>query len=328
MTIREVAEMAGVSAAAISRYLNGGSLSAEKRERIRKVIEETGYRPNTMAQIMRTGRGGQIGVILPEICSQTASQLLAGICAEIAEENYMPLLGVTGGSREKELELVRSMQDGQVAGILLAGGSITPELADAAAKSGKPVVIAGQNLHGLPCVYYDENQAAREFAEMVLARGRKRAVWIRTAEKETGFVRDMPESVREAWKKAGRKNKDLMEKAADASAESCKALMEKILSKDPDLDAVLCGDDAAAAGAAAAVLESGRRIPEDISIAAIGDAAADVFLQRPLTRALLNHRQCGESAAGMLIRMIGDPGGEEPVRQIMLEYTLEDRGTV
>ena len=56
MTIKEVAALAGVSPAAVSRYMNGGSISEEKRERIRAVIERTGYRPNPAAQTMRTGR--------------------------------------------------------------------------------------------------------------------------------------------------------------------------------------------------------------------------------------------------------------------------------
>ncbi|HAL59018.1 MAG TPA: LacI family transcriptional regulator, partial [Sarcina sp.] len=49
MTIKEVAQLAGVSPAAVSRYINGGSISEEKRERVRKAIEETGYRPNPLA---------------------------------------------------------------------------------------------------------------------------------------------------------------------------------------------------------------------------------------------------------------------------------------
>ena len=56
MTIREVASLAGVSAAAVSRYLNGGSLSEEKRERIREAIKETGYQPDSAARLMRTGK--------------------------------------------------------------------------------------------------------------------------------------------------------------------------------------------------------------------------------------------------------------------------------
>ena len=78
MTIKEVAKLAGVSPAAVSRYINGGSISEEKRERVRRAIEETGYRPNPMARTMRTGRTDQIGVIVPRIYSDSVSQIVAG----------------------------------------------------------------------------------------------------------------------------------------------------------------------------------------------------------------------------------------------------------
>ena len=65
MTIQEIARMAGVSSAAVSRYLNQGSLSQEKRERIRAVIEQTDYRPSEYARALRTKRSRQIGVVVP-----------------------------------------------------------------------------------------------------------------------------------------------------------------------------------------------------------------------------------------------------------------------
>ena len=65
MTIKEVAEQAGVSTAAVSRYFNGGSLSDDKRKKIREVVEKNNYSPNALAQTMRTGKSGQIGVIVP-----------------------------------------------------------------------------------------------------------------------------------------------------------------------------------------------------------------------------------------------------------------------
>ena len=69
MTIKEIAQMAGVSSAAVSRYLNGGYVSEQKKEQIRKVIEKTGYQPSTQARILRTGRAHLVGVVAPKINS-------------------------------------------------------------------------------------------------------------------------------------------------------------------------------------------------------------------------------------------------------------------
>ena len=79
MNINEIAKLAGVSRATVSRYLNDGYVSAEKRQIIRRVIEETGYQPSSQAQMLRTKKTKLVGVILPKINSNTISREVAGI---------------------------------------------------------------------------------------------------------------------------------------------------------------------------------------------------------------------------------------------------------
>ena len=79
MNINEIAQLAGVSRATVSRYLNEGYVSAEKRERIRKVIRETGYHPSNSAQTLRSRKTNFIGVIIPKINSDSIGKMVAGI---------------------------------------------------------------------------------------------------------------------------------------------------------------------------------------------------------------------------------------------------------
>ena len=122
MTISDIAKMAGVSSAAVSRYLNGGPLSEQKREAIREVVEKTGYRPDAAAQTLRTGRVNQIGVIAPSISSQSVGQITAGIASELDQQNYLILLGNTELDEQRELGYLTAMQRNHVAGIILLGG--------------------------------------------------------------------------------------------------------------------------------------------------------------------------------------------------------------
>ncbi len=71
MNVSEIAKLAGVSSATVSRYFNNGYISNEKREAIRKVVEETGYRPSVCAQTLRTKKTKMIGVIVPKIASDS-----------------------------------------------------------------------------------------------------------------------------------------------------------------------------------------------------------------------------------------------------------------
>lgn len=105
MTISDIAKMAGVSSAAVSRYLNGGPLSEQKRAVIHEVVEKTGYRPDTAAQTLRTGKVNQVGVIAPSIGSQSVGQITAGIASELDAKSYLMLLGNT------ELDAQRCMQE-------------------------------------------------------------------------------------------------------------------------------------------------------------------------------------------------------------------------
>ena len=74
MTIQEIAKLAGVSSAAVSRYLNGGYVSDEKKEQIKKVIDETGYQPSAQARMLRTKKACLIGVVVPKINSESISR--------------------------------------------------------------------------------------------------------------------------------------------------------------------------------------------------------------------------------------------------------------
>ena len=77
--MKDVAELAGVSSAAVSRYLNGGYISADKAERIKQAIELTGYVRSSQARALRTGSTKLIGVIVPKINSESVSRITAGI---------------------------------------------------------------------------------------------------------------------------------------------------------------------------------------------------------------------------------------------------------
>ena len=85
MNINEIAKLAGVSRATVSRYLNNGYVSDEKKERIQEVIDRTGYKPSTQAQTLRTKKTRLIGVILPKINSDSISRMVAGISVVLKE---------------------------------------------------------------------------------------------------------------------------------------------------------------------------------------------------------------------------------------------------
>lgn len=125
MTIKEIAQLAGVSSAAVSRYLNGGYVSEEKKEQIRKVIEETGYQPSAQARMLRTKKASLVGVVVPKINSESISRITAGIESVLAERGYQMLLAGTDNTPAKEVEYLRLFENYPVDGIILVGTMFT-----------------------------------------------------------------------------------------------------------------------------------------------------------------------------------------------------------
>ena len=79
MTITEIAQLANVSKACVSRYFNHGYVSEEKKEKIRKVVEQTGYVPNRASQQTAPGKSPTVGIVIPKISSESISRMVAGV---------------------------------------------------------------------------------------------------------------------------------------------------------------------------------------------------------------------------------------------------------
>ena len=102
--INEIAKLSGVSRATVSRYLNDGYVSKEKRELISRVINETGYIPSQQARTLRTGKTKLVGVIIPKINSHSVSRMVAGITKVLGQNGYQVLLANTDNDEKVEVD--------------------------------------------------------------------------------------------------------------------------------------------------------------------------------------------------------------------------------
>ena len=335
MTIKEVARLAGVSPAAVSRYLNGGPLSKEKRERVAQAIEETGYRPNLMAKTMRTGRMRQVGIIVPRIFSESVNQVMDGIAEELLEKDYLTVLGYSDKNKDRELQYLEMMQSNRVAGIILMATTLSDIKKISLENCAVPLVITGQNFENLPCVYHDDYNAMRELTELIIRKGSRKIAYIGVTEADKAAGKARFEGAMEALRRQGLDADNTPTCIADFEAESGYAAMMELLEERPDLDGVLCATDIIAHGAMKALKEKGRRIPEDVRIAGIGNNWADLVSQPALTTVKLYQRRCGSEAAKLLLKLIGRaeeedpvPDGDEELQSIMLGYRIIERGSV
>ena len=178
MTIKEIAQLAQVSSAAVSRYLNGGYISEEKKERIRATIEKTGYHPSAQARNLRTKRARLIGVVAPRLSSESVARVTDGIGEVLAEKQFQMLLTVTNNQSDKELETMRLFENYPVDGIILIATVISRKHEVFFEQSRVPIVVIGQYTDKANCVYHDDYGAAKALAEKISSSGQKEIAYI------------------------------------------------------------------------------------------------------------------------------------------------------
>ena len=157
MDINEIARMAGVSRATVSRYLNDGYVSEEKRHMIKKVIDETGYVPSQRAQTLRTGKTKLVGVIIPKISSDSVSRMVQGMTKLFRENGYQIILANTDNDAKAEVDYIKLFSGrNKVDGIILIATVFSAAHIRALEACSIPTVVLGQKLEGQSCVFQDD----------------------------------------------------------------------------------------------------------------------------------------------------------------------------
>lgn len=320
MTIAEIAARAGVSKTAVSRYLNDGYVSAEKREAIRKVIEETGYVPSRQAQMLRTGQSGLIGVILPRIDSESIGRIVRGISRVLGSSSYQLLLANTENHAEKELEYLDVFRKGRVDGILLVATMLTPAHRRAIRECQVPVVAEGQYLSDASCVYHDDHGAAHALTQELIGAGCRRIAYfgVTTRDKAAGLARR--QGFLEGLGEARISVDEALMATCDFSVESGAEACTRLLDSGVDFDGIFCATDSIAIGAKKWLEEHGRHIPTDIALAGIGHSRLSELVRPRLATAHYYYQSSGEEAARDLLEIIEQ--GIDRKKQLMLGFAV------
>lgn len=327
VTIKDIAEMAGVSRTTVSRVLNSsGYVSEDAKKRVEKVIEETGYVPSESAKSLRTKKTKVIGVILPTIQTETPSRIVTGLGRELSKHGYQILLANTDHNVEKEFEYLDLLKIRQVDGIVLIATNTEPGLIQKIKELGIPVVMIGQEAEGVMYVTYDDYHAARELTRLFIQKGHKKLAFIGVDEtdravgflRKKGFYDEMASrglTIEKEWVQQG-----------IFDIESGHEAMERIMNNSIEKPtATLAVTDRLAIGAMYYLKKQGIKIPDDMAIAGIGASEMSQYMNPPLTTVDYQNEKAGEQAARQILASIDiEPYQEE----IILNYRLIIRDSV
>ena len=322
MNISEIAKLAGVSKAAVSRYLNDGYLSEEKKQAIAKVIAETGYRPMIQAQSLRTRKTRIIGVVLPKINSFSISTILAGIESVLEKQGFQILLADSHNDPERELESLRLFAHQRVDGVILIATVLTAAHRALLRRMG-PVVVVGQRLRGVNCVYHDDYNAFYEMTKLVLAKGCKRLGYIGALPKDVAVGAERSRAWADALTAAGMADQAGNTVVAEFSIASGREKAWELWEKFGPLDAVICATDSMAVGALQYLRSQGVRVPGQTLLTGQGASNISEATTPTITTIRYFYEESGTSAARLLLEQLETP--DLPAKEIKLGYTLVEQ---
>jgi len=320
MTITDVAKLAGVSPAAVSRYFNNGYISEEKRQQIEKVVKETGFRPSSSAQQLRSKKTRIIGVVVPKLASDPIAKTVEGMLDVIKDNDYHLMLGVTENDESREIDYIRAIESGNMDGAILFGTIITSEHKKTLKSCKVPVVVIGQEVSGMPCVYYDDYGAIYDVTRYAAAEGRRRLAYIGVTESDKAVGRERLRGFKAAMKKEKLYVDDSMVRIADFTIESGYEQMRELWNQSEDIDAVICATDEIAVGALRFLREKKVSVPKKVLITGQGNSNLVRAAGHDIVTIEYMYKHGGELAVRMLIDRM--KGNEETPSGVKLGYEI------
>ncbi len=302
---QDVADLAGVSRATVSAYLNGTRyVSPELSAKIEKAIKELNYIPDQLARALKMEHTQTIGLIIP-VMSRFYTPMMNTINKVAHKNKYGFLICSSEEDPEREKEVLEIFLAKRISGILLVPCSEkNMKLLNNIQHSGVPIVQLNRKINGLETdsVVSNNFQAAYMATEHLVKRGRKKIAWLgydsaslANSEKKAGYDA--------ALQKFGIRDNITIPVTEHDSANIEEAFRE-FLTSGTDFDGLICTTQGKAAIALRLLKEKSMRIPEDISVIGFDDTPWSSLLQPPLTVVSENTYELGAVATRLLLDRI------------------------
>lgn len=326
-TLRDIADYLSLSVSTVSRGLSGDILiNASTRKRIAEASERLGYRRNMIASTLRSGRSRIVGVIVNEMITPYASQVLAGIQNVLHKEGYTAIIVNSNEDPERELENIRALERTPVDGIIVcmcyqrknmsAFRKLISQKIPLVFFSGKPDNISASTV-GVK-IY----EKAYFLLDHLLSTGRSRVVVARVPVSSE----ECRQILMACWD-AHRKYKVEFDSnqvfSVEPDLDSAKKLAEKLIEEEVDFDAIFSSHDIIAVGMMNRLLRHGIKIPDDVAVVSLSGSKLAEMVYPTLTTIEPSLLEMGEVAARLLLDKIKIP--DLPEKDVTVDARIRFR---
>lgn len=314
-TLEDVARLAGVSRATVSRVVNGASLVAPATvSTVRQAISELGYQPNRAARALVTRKTGVIAVVVPETDERVFTdpyfpQAYHGALQAFQDSDVQVVLAMADPGVSVE-PMVRYLESGHLDGAIVVSHH-GPALGEMLAKSWQPVVFVGDpEAPGICYVDLDNVAAAQTATRHLIERGARRIGHI-SGPLDMASARQRLQGFESAMAQAGLDASVMVE--GDYTSQGGQVVTE-LLQRLPDLDGLFVANDLMAVTAMQVLQRTGRRVPGDVKVVGFDDSVAALQTSPQLTTMTNPAAEHARAAAEMLIKLLAGEQPESPFR--------------
>jgi LacI family transcriptional regulator len=303
--MKDIADDLGVSLMTVSKALrNHSDISEKTRKRVLKRMRELNYQPDWIARSMVTGRTYVVGLVLPDLMHSFFAEVATGASRKLQPVGYQVVIADTQEDGEAERRQIDVLINRKVDGLIIASAQRQGKL-DLFKKLDRdkiPYVLIDRMLAGARAHYVgvrDEELGALA-TEHLIAQGCHRVAHLRGPSVATGTAR--LRGYRRALARHGLTADSAYITSGQYGETTGYDAMQELLKLAPPPDGVFCYNDAVAAGAIKAIIESGLRVPEDIAVIGAGNAPYCDLLRVPLSTVDQSSTAIGENAADLLVK--------------------------
>ena len=328
-TIEDVAAIAGVSIATVSRAINEPTKVAdETRRKVKEAIARTGYTTNAMARSLRMRRSNMILILAPDVGDPNFSNILVGLETEASKRGYGVLIGNTQNDPERESDYLRFLSSNQADGLILLTGHLPFGHGQHGTETRLPPMVAVNEPvpnSDVPFVGVDNFEGARLAAEHLISQGHQRIAFIgHSTSRAVNQLRE--KGYRAALESAGLAIDPRMVLDGDGTTESGRQATEHMFVRDVLPTAFLCVNDATALGVIISLSARRYDLPREFSVMGFDDISFASFVTPSLTTMKQPRLRIGEAAMDMLLSLLE---GNRPDRnQVLLRSELIVRNSV
>jgi LacI family transcriptional regulator len=315
ITIKDVAREAGVSPQTVSRAVNDkGEIRPETRERILRVAERLGYRPNSVARSLATRRSRNIGLVVPDVSNPFFASVARGIEDAAHDASYNVFLCNTDENIEREISAIHSLEAQRVDGLLLCSSRLSePELAEVADRF-EPLVLVNRRIDRpqTGCVIVDDAKAMQEAVLHLLRLGHRR-IGMLAGPLQSHSGRERVKGYQQAMRMYDIAPPASWQMYCPPQLQGGQIAAHQLLQQAPELTALVAYNDLVAIGALHACAERGLDVPKDCAIVGCDDVLLAALVSPALTTIHIPTYDLGQQAMGLLLDMI-EPGEPSPIR--------------